>query len=52
MRDTLTGLERVKKGLEGSLKNPNLDNVTRGFIQESLESTTQYINRINELGIK
>ncbi|MBM7615103.1 RHS repeat-associated core domain-containing protein [Alkaliphilus hydrothermalis] len=50
MQDTLTGLQRVQKGLEGSLNN--LDSATRQFLQESLDSASQYIQRINDLGIK
>ncbi|MCG8516063.1 MAG: polymorphic toxin type 28 domain-containing protein, partial [Halanaerobiales bacterium] len=52
MQDTLTGLQRVQKGLKGSLKNPNLDSATRQFLQDSLDNATHYIQKNNDLGIK
>ena len=52
MKDTLTGLKRVQSGLEGSLKNPNLNSATRELLKESLDKATLYIQRINDLGIK
>ena len=52
MRDTLAGLKKVQNGLEGSLKNPNLNSATKKYLQDSLNKTNSYIKRINTLGIK
>jgi hypothetical protein len=52
MQDTLVGLEKVRTRLEGSLKNPNLDLVTRQYLENALNETNTYIQRINDLGIK
>ena len=49
MRDSYTGLKSVKNGLEGSLKNPNLNPQVRALLQEKLELTNTYMKRIEEL---
>ena len=42
-------LNRIKNSLEGSLRNPNLDNSTRQFLQSELNRANSYLNHIEEL---
>ncbi len=49
MKQSYTGLKDVQNGLEGSLKNPNLDPDIRKFIEEELAKTNYYLKKIEEL---
>lgn len=49
MKDSYAALKKIKKGLEGSLKNPNLSSVDRVLLQEGLDKANSYISRIQEL---
>ena len=49
VRDAYPALKRAQKTIEGSLKNPNLDSETRGFLQEELSKIIYYIERIEEI---
>ena len=46
---TYKSLRKIKKALEGSLKNPNLSDVDRALLQEGLNKANSYINKIEEL---
>jgi hypothetical protein len=52
MQNSLIGLEDIKTSLEGTLKNPNLDLATRQYLENALNETNYYIQRINDLGIR
>ena len=45
----IVSLKKIKKALEGSLKNPNLSDIDRTLLQEGLEKTNSYITRIQDL---
>ncbi len=49
MKDSYKALQKAKKGLEGSLKNPNLSNVDREILQNGLDKANSYIERIENL---
>ena len=49
MRDSYRSLQKIRDGLEGSLKNPNLSDVDRALLQEGLDKANSYIKRIEEL---
>lgn len=49
MQDTYKSLQKIKKALECSLKNPNLFDVDRTLLQEGLDKANSYINKIAEL---
>lgn len=49
MRQSYTALLRVKNGLEGSLKNPNLASEVKGFLLDGLSKTNYYIKKIEAL---
>ncbi|MDR3586813.1 MAG: polymorphic toxin type 28 domain-containing protein, partial [Desulfosporosinus sp.] len=49
MEDSLNGLNSVRKSLEGSLQNPNLDQQSKQVLQEALNKTSFYIDKINNL---
>jgi len=49
MRQSYTGLNNIKRGLEGSLQNPNLSPEVRVFLQEQLNVTNYYIQKIVDL---
>ena len=49
MKDSYSSLKKIKKGLEGSLKNPNLSDVDRVLLQEGLDKANSNIKRIQEL---
>ncbi|MGE7945510.1 contact-dependent growth inhibition system immunity protein [Lysinibacillus sp. NPDC093688] len=49
MKDSYKGLNKIKKGLEGSLKNPNLDETERKILQEALDKVNRYIKKIEDL---
>lgn len=49
MRDSYRSLQKIRDGLEGSLKNPNLSDVDRRLLQEGLDKANSYIKRIEEL---
>ena len=42
-------LIKLKGGVEGSLKNPNLSSIDREILQNNLNRTNAYIQRIEEL---
>ncbi|MCM3479290.1 pre-toxin TG domain-containing protein [Caldibacillus thermoamylovorans] len=49
MKDSYKGLVKIRKGLEGSLNNPNLDVETRKVLQEASDKTNKYIKKIEDL---
>lgn len=49
MKDSYVALKKIKKALEGSLKNPNVSDVDRVLLQEGLDKANSYISRIEEL---
>ena len=49
MKQSYTGLQGVKNGLEGSLQNPNLTSGVKAILQENLDKANFYINKIEEL---
>ncbi|SCP99922.1 RHS repeat-associated core domain-containing protein, partial [Anaerobium acetethylicum] len=49
MKDSYVGLNKVRKGLEGSLKNPNLSDIDRTLLQEGLDNANSYISRIQDM---
>ncbi|WP_236782003.1 polymorphic toxin type 28 domain-containing protein [Aneurinibacillus sp. XH2] len=49
MKDSYKGLIRIRKGLEGSLKNPNLNDATRKVLQEGLDKANKNIKKIENL---
>ncbi len=49
MQDSYRSLQKIKKALEGSLKNPNLSDVDKGLLQEGLDKANSYISRIENL---
>lgn len=49
MKQSYTGLNGVKSGLEGSLQNPNLTLEVRTFLQDQLKMTNTYIQKIQDL---
>ncbi|MBE7720106.1 MAG: hypothetical protein E7243_11385 [Lacrimispora celerecrescens] len=49
MKQSYTGLQSVKNGLEGSLQNPNLTSDIKVILQENLDKANYYIYKIEEL---
>ena len=49
MKDSYNALNKIKNGLEGSLKNPNLSNIDRQILQDGLNQANSYLIRIEEL---
>ena len=49
MKDSYRALQKIKNGLEGSLKNPNLINTDRALLQDGLNKANSYLRRIEEL---
>jgi RHS repeat-associated protein len=49
MKQSYTGLQSIKSGLEGSLQNPNLAIEVRAVLQGNLDKANFYINKIKEL---
>ncbi|WP_430481814.1 T7SS effector LXG polymorphic toxin [Rossellomorea marisflavi] len=49
MKDSYKGLVKIRKGLEGSLKNPNLDASTRKVLQNGLDKANKNIKKIEDL---
>ena len=49
MKQSYKSLNKIKKGLEGSLKNPNLSSVDKEILQKGLDKTNAYIQKIEEL---
>ena len=49
MQNSYKSLKKIKKALEGSLKNPNLSEVHRALLQEGLDKANFYIDKIEEL---
>ena len=49
MKDSYKSLQKIKKALEGSLKNPNLSYTDSILLQEGLDKANSYINKIEEL---
>ena len=46
MQDSYKSLQKIKKALEGSLRNPNLSDVDRELLQEGLDKANYYMIRI------
>ncbi|WP_218944066.1 polymorphic toxin type 28 domain-containing protein [Bacillus aquiflavi] len=49
MIQSYDALQGVKKGLEGSLKNPNLNSTVKEFLEAEFAKANFYINKIEEL---
>ena len=49
MKDSYRSLQKIRQALEGSLKNPTLSLIDRTLLQDGLNNTIFYINRIEEL---
>ena len=49
MQDSYKGLVKIRKGLEGSLNNPNLDAATRKVLQDGLDKANKNIKKIEDL---
>ncbi|MDO4305147.1 MAG: polymorphic toxin type 28 domain-containing protein [Bacillota bacterium] len=49
MQDSYKSLQKIKKALEGSLKNPNLSDTDRALLQKGLDKANSYISKIEEL---
>ena len=49
MKQSYVSLNKIKRGLEGSLKNPNLTNRSRSILQKSLDKANLYILKIEKL---
>ncbi|WP_342559065.1 polymorphic toxin type 28 domain-containing protein [Metasolibacillus sp. FSL K6-0083] len=49
MQDSYKGLVKIRKGLEGSVKNPNLDAETRKVLQDGLDKANKNIKKIEDL---
>ncbi|MCM1097620.1 MAG: polymorphic toxin type 28 domain-containing protein [Ruminococcus flavefaciens] len=49
MRQSYTSLVKIKRGLEGSLSNPNLSGIDRTILQEALDTAIAYIQKIEQL---
>jgi RHS repeat-associated protein len=49
MVQSYNSLQGVRRGLEGSLNNPNLDSAVRTFLQGELNRANTYINMIDDL---
>ncbi len=49
MKNSYTALNKIKNGLEGSLKNPTLSDIDRTLLQEGLDNANSYIYRIQDM---
>ena len=49
MKDTYSGLLKIQRGFEGSLRNPNLSEEVRQVLQAGLDKVNNNITRIEEL---
>ena len=49
MKDSYKSLKNIKRGLEGSLKNPNLSNIDRQLLQDGLDKANSNIDKIDKL---
>ncbi len=49
MKDSYKSLQKIKKALEGSLRNPNLSDADRALLQEGLDKANSYIIRVEKL---
>jgi hypothetical protein len=49
MKQSYIALQGIKDGLQGSLRNPNLNPEVRQVLSDALQKTNYYINKINEL---
>jgi hypothetical protein len=49
MKDSYAGLIKIRRGIEGSLNNPNLSDVARQVLQSGLDKAKVSINKIEEL---
>ena len=49
MKNSFTSLNKIKKSLENSLKNPNLDVRARKLLSDGLAKATFYVDKINKL---
>ena len=49
MKQSYKSLLKIKKGLEGSLRNPNLSSIDRAILQEGLDVANKYISKIEQL---
>ncbi|HEB1789376.1 TPA: hypothetical protein RY498_003643 [Escherichia albertii] len=49
MRQSYTGLNSVKRSIEGTLKNPNLNAQTRIYLEGKLSETNSWMTRIEDL---
>lgn len=49
MRQSYVALNKVRKGLEGSLRNPNLSIVDGELLQEGLDKANKYLEQIEQL---
>ena len=49
MRDSYKSLQKIKRALEGSLKNPNLSDIDKRLLQEGLDKANLYITRIDSM---
>ncbi len=45
MQDSYKGLVKIRKGLEGSVKNPNLDAATKKVLQDGLDTVKKNIKK-------
>ncbi|WP_145038976.1 WXG100 family type VII secretion target [Paenibacillus sp. Y412MC10] len=49
MQDSYKGLSKIKRGLEGSLQNPNLSDSTRKTLQDALNKANLNLRKIEDL---
>jgi len=49
MQDSYKGLSKIKRGLEGSLQNPNLSDSIRKTLQDSLSKANTNLKKIEDL---
>lgn len=49
MLDSYTSLKKIRKSLEGSLNNQNLSSVDKAILEDALNKTIVYMDRIDEL---
>ncbi|NRS52065.1 hypothetical protein HP401_29010 [Brevibacillus sp. HB2.2] len=49
MKDSYKGLRKIKRGLEGSLQNPNLPQDTRKVLETALDKASVNLKKIEDL---
>ncbi|NEU61073.1 WXG100 family type VII secretion target [Paenibacillus sp. ALJ109b] len=49
MQDSYKGLSKIKRGLEGSLQNPNLSNSLKSTLQNALDKANTNLKKIEDL---